>query len=190
MRLFVAIDIPDDVRQNLAAFIAKLRGACREARWVRPEGMHLTLKFIGEVAPEKLAGIEAALRPAQVEAAMDLIFRGVGFFPNVRRPRVFWVMIEAPPQLAALAADIDARLEPLGSPRENRAFRPHLTLARFDSHAGVPRLRDALAKLGLPEFGRTSATEFHLYESQLQRGGAIYTRLATFQIAERKASVP
>lgn len=187
MRLFVAIEIPDDVRQNVAAFMAKLRGTCGEARWVRPEGMHLTLKFIGEVAPDKVAGIEAALRPARVEAVMDFIFRGAGFFPNDRRPRVFWAGIEAPPQLAALAADIETRLEPIGIPRENRAFHAHLTLARFDSQAGVPRLRDALAQLGPPEFGRTRATGFHLYQSQLQRGGAIYTRLATFPFAQSAA---
>lgn len=183
MRLFVALDIPDETRAAVSMLITQLAPLCRAAKWVRAESMHLTLKFIGEQPEENVARIAGELRAVCSLAPVELRFAGTGFFPNPRSPRVFWAGITASPNLAALAADIEGRLEPLGIPREQRAFQPHLTLARFHSTAGLPQLREALAtreKLGPLEFGSAAAREFHLYRSQLQRGGAIYTRLATF----------
>lgn len=179
MRLFVALDIPDETRAAVGKLIAQLAPLCGGARWVRVEGMHLTLKFIGEQPEERVARIEQELRAVR-SPAVQLRFAGTGFFPNARHPRVFWAGIAASPNLAQLAAAIERRLEPLGIAREQRAFKPHLTLARFRSTAGLPQLRDALENLGPPEFGSSIMTEFHLYRSQLQRGGAVYTRLATF----------
>jgi 2'-5' RNA ligase len=180
MRLFVAIDIPDATRAAVGNLIAQLAQLCRGAKWVHAEGMHLTLKFIGEQPEEKVAGIASELRAVRSSAPMQLRFAGTGFFPNARSPRVFWAGIEASPNLAELAAEIERRLETLGIAREQRAFKPHLTLARFNSTSGLPQLRDALEKLGPLEFGAATAREFHLYHSQLQRAGAVYTKLATF----------
>ncbi len=181
MRLFVALDIPDEVRRALSNLIGKLEREGRGARWVRVEGMHLTLKFIGHVSPETAQRVQEELRAIRSAAPAEMNFRNVGFFPTARHPRVFWVGIEASPNLAELAAAIETRLEPLGIPREQRPFRPHLTLARFRSEEGLPRLRDALEKLSPFEFGATSVEEFHLYESRLKPGGAEYLRLATFR---------
>lgn len=180
MRLFVALDIPDETRAAVSKLIAQLAPLCRGAKWVRVEAMHLTLKFIGEQPEEKVPRIEKELTAVRSPAAVQLRFAGTGFFPNPRSPRVFWAGIHASSNLAALAAEIERRLEPLGIPREQRAFTPHLTLARFNSTAGLSHLREALERLGLPEFGSATISEFHLYRSQLQRGGAVYTRLATF----------
>src|SRR5258708_7760558 len=180
MRLFVALDIPDDVRAAIGALIAKLRDACRSARWVRIEGAHVTLKFIGEVSAEKVADIKTSLPSVHFSAPITMSFRGLGFFPNERRPRVLWAGIEADPELGALATAVETALEPLGIAREQRAFSPHLTLARFDSPKGLDPLREHIATAGPLEFGTSIAKEFHLYQSVLKRGGAEYTRLASY----------
>jgi 2'-5' RNA ligase len=187
MRVFVALDIPAEVRAAAAALVVKLRPAWRDARWVRTEGAHITLKFIGEVPPEKVKAIEAALAPIQTPVPIEMNFRGVGFFPNDRHPRVFWAGIEAGPELAGLAATVEASLEPLGIAREQRAFSPHLTLARLDSTRGLDALRAAIASAGPMEFGRTTARDFHLYQSVLKPSGAEYTRLATCHFARSGA---
>lgn len=185
MRLFVALDIPEDVRSKLAPLQAKLRNACRDARWARIEGLHVTLKFIGEAPPEKAESIKAALAAIPPRSAFSIAFRGLGFFPNERRPRVLWAGVEGGPELAALAAAVETSLEALGVAREARAFSPHLTLARFDSPRGIEALHSAIEGAAPAEFGATVAGEFHLYQSVLKRGGAEYTRLATFLLAGR-----
>ena len=200
MRVFVALDIPEEVRAAIGALIENLRptfdnilaGSKRSpnpARWVRIEGIHATLKFIGEVPPEKIEPIKASLSQIHVPKLITLKFRGVGFFPNDRRPRVVWAGIEAGAELGALAAAVETSLEPLGIAKEQRNFSPHLTLARFDTARSKPsasafdRLHEAISKAGPLEFGSSIASEFHLYQSILKRGGAEYTRLATFRFA-------
>jgi 2'-5' RNA ligase len=180
LRLFVALDIPEDVRAAIGAIIAKLRGEDRSARWVRIEGAHVTLKFIGEVSVEKASDIQTALANVPLATPIKMSFHGLGFFPNERRPRVLWAGIERGAELGALAATVETALEPLGIAREKRAFSPHLTLARFDSSNGLDPLRECIAKAGPLEFGSSIAREFHLYQSVLKRGGAEYTRLATY----------
>jgi RNA 2',3'-cyclic 3'-phosphodiesterase len=186
VRLFVALDIPEDVRAAIGALVKQLREQFRDARWVRIEGVHITLKFIGEVPSEKMEVIEAALRTVPSPAPIKINFRGLGFFPNERRPRVLWAGIESSAALGALAAAVDASLEPLGITREQRAFSPHLTLARYESSKGLDWLREGIAAAGPLEFGSGVAKEFHLYQSVLKRGGAEYTRLATFYWAASK----
>lgn len=184
MRLFVALDIPEDVRAAIGALAEKLRSVCREARWVRIEGAHVTLKFIGEFPSDRLEEVKAALATNQFPNSIEVIYRGIGFFPNERRPRVLWTGIEAGAGLAALAAAVEAALEPLGIAREQRAFSPHLTLARFDSPKGLDRLRTAISAAGPLEFGSARVEEFHLYQSILKHGGSEYTRLASFPATE------
>jgi RNA 2',3'-cyclic 3'-phosphodiesterase len=186
VRLFIALDIPEDVRERLANLVAGLRAAAR-ARWTRVEGLHVTLKFIGEASEEKAEEIRGALAAIRTGKAIEMSFRGVGFFPNPRHPRVFWTGIEAGEELAALAEEIEARLVPLSIPAESRPFHAHLTLARFDSPQAAPAFIRALEGLGPFEFGRGSSSEFYLYRSQLKRGGAEYERLASFPFAQAAA---
>jgi 2'-5' RNA ligase len=185
VRVFVALDIPEHVRAAIAALIARLRPTCHAARWARIEGVHVTLKFIGEVQPDKIEPIKASLSRIHLPDSIELKFRNVRFFPNERRPRVFWAGIEAGTELGALAATVEVSLEPLGIAKEQRAFSPHLTLARLRSLSGpssaLDRLREAISEAGPLEFGTCMAKEFHLYQSILKRGGAEYTRLATFR---------
>jgi 2'-5' RNA ligase len=180
LRLFVALEIPEAVRQSLADVMTKLRPAAPGARWVRAEGMHLTLKFIGHVPPERLEPIRGALGAIRLDAAVKVCFRGLGFFPSERRPRVFWAGMEATPNLAQLATEIEGCLEPLGIAREQRPFTPHLTLARFPEPRPAPNLLDAVRLLPGSEFGEMEAPEFHLIESRLKPTGAEYTVRASF----------
>jgi RNA 2',3'-cyclic 3'-phosphodiesterase len=180
VRLFVALDIPAEVRRAIGEMIARLRDVARGARWVRAEGVHVTLKFIGEMPAERVATVEAELRGASVAAPVEAKFRGAGFFPNDRHPRVFWAGVEASPNLAELAGSVDARLSKLGIAAEAREFRAHLTLARFKSEDGLPRLREVIKKLEPLDFGSMRASEFYLFQSQLGPGGAKYTKLASY----------
>jgi 2'-5' RNA ligase len=187
MRVFVALDIPESVRAAAADLSARLQKICPQARWVRLQGVHVTLKFIGEAPEAQVERIRAALADVRGFGSIEIRFAGLGFFPSGRHPRVFWAGMEAGAVLGQLAAAIEAKLAPLGIPSETRDFHPHLTLARFDSPEGVERLRAEIDKLGNPEFGSTATTEFHLYRSVLKSGGAEYTRLETYRLAGEQA---
>lgn len=193
MRLFIAIDLPDSVRAALASEQARLRDACAgsgDIRWTRPEGVHLTLKFLGEVAATRLPEVTTALDGLGRFEPFEIEVGGFGFFPSARRPRVFWVGLEAPPALGDLAKRVEVAMEPLGFAREDRPFQPHLTLARFDSQRPQPALEVALQKSGAVSFGRFTVTEFFLFESKLRPGGAEYSRIARFPGAARPESSP
>jgi 2'-5' RNA ligase len=192
VRLFVALEIPSAVRDNFAALIKELRAADAapsktKTRWVRPENLHVTLKFIGHVEAGKLDTIRAALAEVHSSGPVEVRFRGLGFFPNEKRPRVLWAGIEVTPNLAALANEIEARLENLGIPRETREFAPHLTLARFDPPGISDRLRAAVQQNAAREFGSVRTGEFHLFESKTRPTGAEYTRLSSFSFAQMAA---
>ena len=192
MRLFVALSIPTDVRENLALLIRELRGVDSNPKWINPDNLHVTLKFIGEVAPEKVMGISDAL--AAVHAQQQVIgeFRDVGFFPDARRPSVAWVGIQPPQMLSSLAAEVNRVLAPLGIRREEKPFVPHLTIARFKETRLSPALRAEIEKQKSRKFGTLSTGEFHLVESKRKSTGAEYTTLRSFRFApeESKGSRP
>lgn len=188
MRLFVAIEIRQDIRERLASFISEFRPRIASAAWVRPEGLHITLKFLGNVPEPKQPAIESALRSIGAPQ-FELSIRNIGVFPNPRSPRVLWAGIESGPELAGLAGHVEDVLSPLGFEREKRAFSPHVTLARFKDSKSKPKL-DALfsqasgKRDGEPihAFGTMTATHFHLYESKLSPQGARYSKLASFAL--------
>jgi 2'-5' RNA ligase len=194
MRLFIALDIDDAIRTRIARFVEGVSGFAPDARWVQPESLHVTLKFIGEQPASAVESIERALSDTHGSVS-EIRFRGYGFFPTAKSARVFWIGLEAGPQLAALAALIDDKIASLGIPKENRAFSPHLTLARGASGSGSPRrsktdapnrifqrLQDKLAALPAPEFGTVTAREFFLYQSQLSPKGSKYSKLTRFDL--------
>jgi len=194
MRLFIALDIDDEIRQRVGRFLEGVSGFSPEARWVRLESMHITLKFIGEKPAEVMSSLQEKLQDVKVPA-FQLTFAGTGFFPTPTSARVFWIGIQADSQLQRLAAAIDEVTVPLGIPREDRAFSPHLTLARKSGGSGSPRrqrndrpnkafqrLQEKLATMPSPEFGTMTAREFFLYQSQLSRSGSRYTKLHRFKL--------
>lgn len=186
MRLFVALDIPGVVRERLRELIALLKTASSAAKWVRPEGMHVTLKFIGETDPANLDPIRAGLATIHSPLPVEMNFLGLGFFPHEHKPRVLWCAIAGSPNLAELAAGIQHALEPIGFPPEERKFSPHLTLARFPSPNGAEEIVRAADKLKSYEFGSARETQFHLIESKLKPTGAEYTRLSSFPFVREK----
>ena len=183
MRLFVALEIPFAVRENLAALLESLRAVSSQTRWVRPENLHVTLKFMGEVPETKLAATRSVLAGVRSDQPVTVDFRGLGFFPNEKRPRVFWAGIEASPNLKTLAADIESVVEKLGIPREQRPFSPHLTLARFEPPGLPEKLRSAIQENAAREFGSLRTNQYHLIESKLKPSGAEYTTLESFPFA-------
>ncbi|OFV84982.1 MAG: 2'-5' RNA ligase [Acidobacteria bacterium RIFCSPHIGHO2_01_FULL_67_28] len=180
MRLFVALELTEGVRAALRELVARLEPAGADLRWVRPQGMHLTLKFIGETPEAKLPLLREALARVRSPKPVEMEFHGLGYFPNERRPRVFWVGIEASDNLPALAAEVEAALEPLGIPRESRPFAPHLTLGRFKSANRLEGLQQEIARLPATQFGRVETSEFVLFQSRLSPHWAEYTRLESF----------
>ncbi|HVB86754.1 MAG TPA: RNA 2',3'-cyclic phosphodiesterase [Candidatus Dormibacteraeota bacterium] len=188
MRLFVALDLPDEVRRSLADVIEQLQPKFRAARWVRPEAMHLTLKFIGhaiaDADAQKLSDLRTALATVRSDRAVELRYRGIGFFPNSRRPRVIWCGVEASANLAQIAADIETAIEPLSIPREERTFVPHLTLARIESPKGTEPLVRAAEQLQSAEFGSSTETQFYLFESKTKPSGAEYKKIDAFPFAK------
>jgi 2'-5' RNA ligase len=196
MRLFVALDIDDAIRERITRFVDGVRNFASDARWVKPESLHVTLKFIGEQPEDAVARIKQALAEVQVTAT-KIHLHGYGFFATVNAARVFWIGMESGPQLEALAAAIDDKMPSLGIPKEDRPFSPHLTLARGPGgrSSGSPRhrkadrpnrtfklLQEKLAALPAPEFGTMTPREFFLYQSQLSPKGSTYTKLAKFAL--------
>jgi 2'-5' RNA ligase len=194
MRIFIALDIDDAIRQRIQRFMDGVAGFAPDARWVRPESLHVTLKFIGEKPSETVEEIKRSLSGVR-SASFELTFRGYGFFPTAKAARVFWVGIESGPQLASLAKAVDVAASALGIPKEDHPFAPHLTLARGGGRSGAPRwrkgeatnknfqhLQEKLAALPVPDFGTMAAHEFFLYQSQLSTGGSRYTKIASFAL--------
>lgn len=194
MRLFVALDINDDIRAKITRFLEGVREFAPHARWARPESLHVTLKFMGEMPEEQLERIKNSLSTIDAKK-IEMQIRGHGFFPSVRAPRVFWIGIEADSTLSMLASQVQDKLSVLNIPKEDHAFNAHLTLARSGGGSGSPRrrkgdganlnfknLQEKLAALPAPEFGKMTAQEFVLYQSQLSPRGSKYTKLAAFPL--------
>jgi RNA 2',3'-cyclic 3'-phosphodiesterase len=179
VRLFVAMDVPEETRRALRGLIGQFALICRGARWVNAEGLHVTLKFIGHVDDALLPKIKEALSGVERERPISIAFREFGFFPNERRPRVLFVGIQADKELEPLAKEVEERLVPLGIAKEERAFRPHLTLARFKTNEGLAELRKKIASIASQDFGGSAVKEFYLYQSVLKSSGAVYTKLST-----------
>jgi 2'-5' RNA ligase len=192
MRLFVALDIDPDIRCRMSEFRNQMRALAPDVHWVSPETFHVTLQFLGET--EKLDEIRGGLQQVR-SAPLTLSFRGTGFFPTPKSPRVFWIGIESDERLQQLADSVSAALKPLGFERDHGPYKPHLTLARAGSgrpqpvrgeHSapGLLAVRAKLEGLAQPEFGKMTAPEFCLYQSKLLPAGAQYTKLARYALEE------
>src|ERR1700680_3615146 len=196
MRIFIGIDLDPEVRTRIERFIEGVEGFAPDARWARPESLHITLKFIGEQPPERVEAVTERLRRVE-SGGFGIPAAGDGFFRTAKAPRVFLIGIPAGPQLAELAESIDTATTELGIPREDRPYSPHLTLARAGAgrRSGSPKWRKGdgpnatfallekrLAAIGELDFGKMTAREFILYQSQLSPAGSKYTKLERFAL--------
>lgn len=183
LRLFIAIELPGNVLAALNQVQHSLQRepALARLRWVRPEGIHLTLKFLGETPEDRRPAIEAAVSRAVAGIAPFALHLGkIGRFGSKNSPRVVWIDVAGETELLSeLQSHVEREVSPLGFPSETRAFSPHLTLARVPPEVArevAAALEDAMSRVTVPETS-FQATEVSLTRSQLQRGGAVYTQL-------------
>src|SRR2546429_247121 len=176
LRLFVALTLPSPVRQALWQTVAPLRERGLPVKWVRPDGIHLTLKFLGDVAEERAADVRAALgRAAAGARPLPLALGEFGVFPDFQRPRVVWAGITADSRLEILQHRVEQEFAPLGFPTEARPFRPHVTLGRAAREARPRDFAGLEAALGALQFEATVVVEsVDLMQSTLESAGAVY----------------
>lgn len=185
IRAFIAIELPEGVKFFLKELVAELRSFGGSVRWTRPESMHLTLKFLGNVKSEILADLQTALSPVFTkQKPFPLTLSGVGAFPSLNKARVIWAGLDDPSGLSvSLAAELEDTLEPFGFQKEKRSFTPHLTLGRVKSGIGSSDLVGAMRQMSTisgPEFLADHAV---LFESILKSSGAEYSSLFRFDFS-------
>jgi len=185
IRCFLAIDPPEVVLENIQAMQKRLKKSIRGViRWVRPEGIHLTLKFFGDISAGDVENIsEVIARRTIAVPPFTLEIRGMGAFPDVTRPRIIWLGITGQVgNLRSLQKDLEEEFFTLGFPKEDRPFRAHLTMGRVKVPKGIIGLAPAVETGGKLEAGNFIVGEVALFQSSLSPQGAIYTRLAAFPL--------
>jgi 2'-5' RNA ligase len=181
MRLFTAIEVSPEAKNNLRALLDRLRPAATSTKvsWTPVDNLHITTKFIGEWPEDRLEEIKRSLSSVGSAGAIQVRISGIGWFPHARNPRVLWAGVHADESLKSLASATDAAVHAIGVAREDREYSPHLTLARIRDRmpsGDLGKLRSAIDSLGPAEFGSFLAPEFHLYLSAAGK----YTKLAQF----------
>lgn len=161
--------------------VSQLRPAARIG-WSRPANLHITTKFIGEWPEERLAELQSALATIGRPGVIEIAVSGIGWFPNPHHPKVLFAAAEAGDSLKELAAATDRTTAELGVPAENRAYSPHLTLARIRTPVDLRSLRQRIAEMPSQEFGCIQADRFYLYLSELHPAGSVYHKLAEFPL--------
>jgi len=178
-RAFIAIDLPESIKSFLSEAQEALKLYGFRVKWVRPQNIHLTLKFLGDTATADTDKITEAMTLAAKNCpTVSLTAKGVGVFPNVRRPRVIWAGLNGQIEtLANLHQTLDAHLADLGFARDTRAFKSHLTLGRVKGKIASDRMLAAIDKLKEFESESFETHQVILFKSELRPGGAVYTRV-------------
>jgi 2'-5' RNA ligase len=188
IRAFIAVDLDDLVIEKICNVVEILKPRITEIRWLRKENLHLTLKFLGNIAESQVEPIAAALRhPVELFSPCTISAKGLGVFPDFRRPKILWVGLTGD-QLVQLAAEIESALMPLGFTPENRAFTPHLTIGRWrEGSRPAKNLRQEIDSLNDFEFGACAVRQIVLFQSVLKPEGASYSELRTIQLGAKLA---
>jgi 2'-5' RNA ligase len=178
-RAFIAIDLPESVKSFLSKAQEALKPYGFRVKWVRPQNIHLTLKFLGDTATADTDKIAEAMKLAARNCPIvSLTAIGIGVFPNVRRPRVIWAGLKGQLEtLANLQQTLDAHLADLGFARDTRAFKSHLTLGRVKGKIASDRVKAAIDKLKEFESEPFETKQVILFKSELQPDGAVYTKV-------------
>ncbi len=182
LRVFVAIDLPPRVKAAIGSVSQQLAGIKGRIGWVKPQGVHLTLKFLGNVSPRQLERVKQALEASVGNIQpFSLQLTELGVFPNKNRPRViWWGLTTNSPQLLQLYRSLENPLVKCGFPREKRRFTPHLTLGRVRELAQPQQLTEQMAKVKTPTLAPIAVSQLELMQSTLTGTGAVYKRLASF----------
>jgi len=178
LRLFIAIDIPDEIKRAISELIGRLKKTGSDVKWVRPETVHITLKFLGEVEESKIKAITDRLEMiSKRHAPFELEAVGTGVFPDYSRPRVLWIGIRQNEEVQKIYEEINTELKALGFEEENRAFKPHLTIGRVKSRSGLNQTLKTLRGFSKRDFGKISVKEILLMKSTLKPTGAEYEKI-------------
>lgn len=183
LRAFIAIELPQPLQDAIGKQTVRLRQTCGDdlIRWVPTQNMHLTLKFIGNIANTHLDFLKQLLtRTAELHPQFDLQIGGIGAFPTSKRPRVLWAGIHAPTDLASLQRNIEAGTARLGYEKEERPFSPHLTIGRVRQNIGtadLTKIRIGLDSIQISNIGSARIDSIQLYKSELHSSGSVYTKL-------------
>ncbi|HZH84563.1 MAG TPA: RNA 2',3'-cyclic phosphodiesterase [Phototrophicaceae bacterium] len=188
IRAFIAVDLDDPVIEKVCNVVEILKPRITEIRWLRKENLHLTLKFLSNIAESQVEPITAALRhPLGLFSPCTISAKGLGVFPDFRRPKILWVGLTGD-QLVQLAAEIESALMPIGFTPENRAFTPHLTIGRWrEGSRPAKNLRQEIDSLNDFEFGACAVRQIVLFQSVLKPEGASYSELRTIQLGTELA---
>ena len=188
IRAFIAVDLDDPVIEKVCNVVEILKSRITEIRWLRKENLHLTLKFLGNIAESQVEPITAALRhPLGLFSPCTISAKGLGVLPDFRRPKILWVGLTGD-QLVQLAAEIESALMPIGFTPENRAFTPHLTIGRWrEGSRPAKNLRQEIDSLNDFEFGACAVRQIVLFQSVLKPEGATYSELRTIQLGTELA---
>lgn len=181
MRLFTAVELPNDVLLRLERLLAALRPEAL-IKWSPLDNLHITTKFIGEWPEAKLDELHEALASLPQRDSFEVELKDLGWFPNARSPRVLWAGVHSGPALANLAHEIEERLVPIGVAAENREFTPHLTLARIRTPIPLNRLKQKVEEFGSASLGKFEVTRFSLIRSQPGSNASIYTTLRRYTL--------
>jgi len=189
VRLFVAINLPPEVRRLAYEAAAPLREAAPAARWTAEANLHLTLKFLGEVADPAMAEVMERVRGvAARHPEIPLELGGFGAFPNFRRPRIVWVEVAPDPRLELLHHDVEVACASLGFEVDGRPFRPHVTLGRVKPAAPPGELRAlAAAARGVEVSATCMVPTIELMRSELSAGGSRYSVLAALPLLSTRS---
>ena len=183
MRLFTALDLPPDVVLRLETMLKVLRPEA-EIKWSPPENLHITTKFIGEWPEALIDQLDTALQETRFRKPLQVLLRGLGWFPNAHSPRVFWAGIDGGSALLELAALTDNALSSIGVAKEEHPFSPHLTLARIRQSVPLHRLHARVEELQPADLGEFQADSFYLYSSQPGSHANIYRKLRTYKFEQ------
>jgi RNA 2',3'-cyclic 3'-phosphodiesterase len=180
IRAFVAVEIPEDLRAALTSTIGALERLGIDARMSRPESIHLTLKFLGDIEEAQIGAIESTLREVlEDRSTFPVRIGGLGAFPYLANARVVWVGVDGGEALSQLQHRVDTGLSKLGFVPEKRKFKPHLTLARVKSRHNIAALIHYVESARSLDLGEFTARQLHLFRSILRPDGARYSKLVS-----------
>jgi 2'-5' RNA ligase len=179
MRLFTALDLSQEVLLRLERLTSALRPEA-QISWSPLDNLHITTMFIGEWPEARLDDLNRALNGLTVRQPFEVEVKDLGWFPNERAPRVFWIGVQAGGHLIQLAKDTEERLRSLGIKTEDRTYSPHLTLARIKGPVPLTRLREIVREMQPAWAGKFMANRFCLFRSDPGSNASIYRKLHEF----------
>ena len=187
LRCFISLELPEELKKNIYGYIEKLKAAGADVKWIPPENLHLTLKFLGDTTEELLKSInERLISLSKSHDRFSLQISGAGAFPNIKYPRVVWLGVHDSEEIIKLQHDIDESMAGLGFKRDEKQFTPHLTVGRMKSLKNMGLLIKELATLKETDFGKIEVINIALMKSELKPGGAEHFKLNEISIGKER----